>query len=258
MSEQRKYAPGTPSWVDIGTDVDACKKFYSSLFGWGTQEAGPPEETGGYGFFTKNDKQVAGYGPQQNPGPPFWSTYVSVDDADATVKKVESAGGTTIMPPMDVMTAGRMAVFQDPQGAFISIWQPDEHIGAQLVNETGTLCWNELNARDVDAGTSFYGAVFGWEPEVHTDGPMPYTEFQLDGLSVCGMLEMPPMVPKEVPPHWLAYFAVDDTDAAVASAEALGGSVMMPPMDIPVGRFSMLADPQGATFGVIRLTEPPD
>jgi len=257
VSEPTKYAPGTPSWVDIGTDVDAAKQFYGSLFGWGSQDAGPPEQTGGYGFFTKRDQLVAGYGPQQNPGPPFWSTYVSVADADATTKKVESAGGTVVMAPMDVMTAGRMAVFQDPQGAFISIWQPGEHQGAQLVNEPGTMCWNELNTRDVEGSKKFYGEVFGWQPVTHQDGPMPYTEFQLDGSTVCGMLEMPPMVPSDVPPHWLVYFAVDDTDASASTAQGLGASVLMPAMDIPVGRFAVVADPQGAAFGVIRLSQQP-
>jgi predicted enzyme related to lactoylglutathione lyase len=148
MPEKTEYAPGTPSWVDIGTDVEPAKAFYSSLFKWDCQDAGPPEETGGYGFFLRNGKMVAGYGPQQNPGPPFWSTYVSVSDADATAKEAEAAGGTVVMAPMDVMDAGRMAVFQDPQGAFISAWQPSGHKGAQLVNEPGTLCWNELNSRD--------------------------------------------------------------------------------------------------------------
>ena len=78
MPERSNYAAGTPSWVDIGTDIEPAKRFYGSLFGWESQDAGPVEETGGYGFFTKGGKLVAGYGPQQNPGPPFWSSYVNV------------------------------------------------------------------------------------------------------------------------------------------------------------------------------------
>lgn len=255
MPERTEYAPGTPSWVDIGTDVERAKEFYGSLFNWSSQDAGPPEETGGYGFFLKNSKLVAGYGPQQSPGPPFWTTYVSVADADAIAKRVEAADGTVVIAPMDVMSAGRMAVFQDPQGVFISVWQPGEHTGAQVVNEPGSLCWTELNSRDVEGSKAFYSAVFGWEPLTHAEGPMPYTEFQLGGESIAGMMQMPPMVPAEVPPHWLVYFAVDDTDATVAQAQELGGSVRMPPMDTPAGRLSVLGDPQGATFGVIRLSE---
>lgn len=253
MGERSGYAPGVPCWVDIGTDVDAAKVFYGALFGWDTQDAGPVEETGGYGFFTKGGKVVAGYGPQQNPGPPFWSTYITVSDADAVAKRVEAAGGNVIVPPMDVMTAGRMAVFQDPSGAFISAWQPGEHIGAQLVNEPGTFCWNELDTRDVEGSKTFYGPVFEWETVTHDAGPMPYTEFKVAGESIAGMMKMPPMIPAEVPPHWLTYFAVDDADAAVAKTQELGGAVRSPIMDVPIGRFCVLADPQGATFAVIKM-----
>jgi Predicted enzyme related to lactoylglutathione lyase len=257
MPERTEYAPGVPSWIDIGTDVEGAKQFYGSLFGWTSMDAGPPEETGGYGFFLKGDKMVAGYGPQQNPGPPFWTTYVSVADADETAKKVEQAGGNVIMAPMDVMSAGRMAVFQDPQGGFISAWQPGEHQGAQLVNEPGTLTWNELNTRDLEPAKAFYTAVFGWEAETHEGGPMPYTEFKVGGESIAGCMNMPPMIPAQVPQHWLVYFAVDDTDATVAKATELGGAVRMPGMDTPAGRIAVVADPQGATFAVIKLGEQP-
>jgi predicted enzyme related to lactoylglutathione lyase len=257
MVQRSDHAPGTPCWVDIGTDVEGAKAFYGALFGWDAVDAGPPEETGGYGFFTLKGLHAAGYGPQQNPGPPFWSSYVVVVDADATAKKVEQAGGTVVVAPMDVMGAGRMAVFQDAEGAFFSVWQPGEHRGAQVVDEPGALCWTELSTRDVDGAKSFYAAVFGWGATTHADGPMPYTEYQLDGASIAGMMPMPPMVPAQVPPFWLVYFAVDDADATVARAGELGGTVLVPLMDIPTGRFGVLTDPQGASFGVIRLAEEP-
>ena len=255
MPERAHYAPGTPSWVDIGTDEEDAKRFYGRLFGWGARDAGPAEETGGYGFFVKGEKLVAGYGPQQSPGPPVWTTYVSVADADDIAKRVDGAGGTVVVGPMDVMTAGRMAVFQDAQGAFISAWEPREHTGAQVVNESAAMSWNELNTRDVEGSKAFYREVFGWEPVTHGEGPGAYTEFKLDGDSVAGMMQMPDMVPADVPPHWLVYLAVDDTDASVAKCEELGGTVRVPPMDIEPGRFSVLADPQGATFAVIRLSQ---
>ncbi len=254
MSERTEYAPGTPCWVDIGTDVEGAKAFYGGLFGWEPQDAGSPEETGGYGFFLKNGKQVAGYGPQQSPGPPAWSSYVWVTDADEVAKRVESAGGTVVMT-MDVMGAGRMSVLQDPEGAFLSLWQPGEHRGAQLVNEPGSLSWNELNTRNLDGAKAFYSEVFGWEPVTQGEGANTYTEFKLGGSSVAGMMNMPPDVPAEVPPFWLVYFAVDDTDATVAKAQELGGSAMMPGMDVEPGRIAVLADPQGATFAVNKLSQ---
>src|SRR3954451_21615973 len=155
------------------------------------------------------------------------------------------------MAPMDVMTARRKGVFQEPQGAFFSVWQPGEHAGAQLVNEPGSLSWNELNTRDVDGSKAFYGSVFGWGAVTH-EGPMPYTEFQLGGEPVAGMLSMPDTM-EGIPPHWLVYFAVDDADATVARCQELGGSVLMAPMDIPQGRFAVRADSKGAPFAVIRL-----
>jgi predicted enzyme related to lactoylglutathione lyase len=253
MPERNEYAPGTPCWVDIGTDVDKAKTFYAGLFGWGSEDAGPPEETGGYGFFTKNGKLVAGYGPQQNPGPPAWASYVCVRDAAEITKRVRDAGGNVVVEPMQVMDAGTMAVFQDPQGAFISIWQPGNHKGAQLANEPGAFCWDELNARDVGKAKAFYTQVFGWGEETHEGGPMPYTEWQVGGESVAGMLPMPPGVPAQVPSHWLVYFAVDDTAAATSKVEQLGGSVQMANLPSPAGVFSVVSDPQGAFFGVIKL-----
>lgn len=254
MPEKTSYEPGTPCWVDIGTDLEPAKAFYTALFGWSTADAGPVELTGGYGFFTTAaGKNLAGYGPQQNPGPPFWASYISVTDADETAAKVEAAGGTVVMAPMDVMDAGRMAVFQDTEGAFFSAWRPGNHIGSQVVTEPNAYTWNELNTRDPEAAKAFYAAVFGWGERTSTGDAMTYTEWQLGGESIGGMMEMPPMVPAEVPPYWLVYFAVEDTDAAVAKALELGGQAMVAGMDTPAGRIGVLSDPQGAVFAVITL-----
>lgn len=251
MADVTDHIPMTPSWIDIGTDVEGAKAFYTSLFGWGTQGAGPSEETGGYGFFTKDDKWVAGYGPQQNPGPPFWSTYISVADADQVAEDVEAAGGQVVVPAMDVMDAGRMAVFTDAAGAFISAWQPGQHKGAQVVREAGAFSWCELATRDPAASEAFYKTVFGWGAETH-EGPMPYTEFRLGGGSIAGMMPMPDTMPAEVPPHWRIYIQVDDVEATVTKTQELGGSVLLAGMDYPGGRLAIVSDPQGATFGVMK------
>lgn len=260
MSERYGYAPGTPCWVDLGTDVDGAKSFYGGTFGWEAADAGPVEETGGYGMFRKDGKVVAGYAPKQGPGPPAWTTYVSVAEADATASAVIAAGGTVLVEPMDVMTAGRMAVFSDPEGVAFSVWQPGEHTGAEVVNEPGAFAWNELNTRDLARSLEFYYAVFGWVSEIHEMGTGSYTEIKLAGRSVAGAIDMSGRVPDEVPPHWLVYFMVSDCDTTVARAKELGGSVLVGPLDLPVGRFAVVADPQGAHFAVIRpnpvTTEP--
>jgi predicted enzyme related to lactoylglutathione lyase len=250
--EVESYEHGVPSWVDLGTaDFAKAGEFYSALFGWSVQ-AGPPE-AGGYALAELRGRPVAGIGPQQNPGPPVWSTYVNVDDADAVVAKVAGAGGMVFMAPFDVMDVGRMAVFADPTGAAIGVWQPKLHKGAGIVNEPGTLTWNELMTTDTAAAEGFYATVFGWGAVTHGEGVGAYTEFQVAGRSIAGMMVKPPEMPAEVPPYWGVYFAVADTDATAARVTELGGTIMMAPQDIEPGRFAVAFDPTGAMFSVITM-----
>jgi predicted enzyme related to lactoylglutathione lyase len=248
-----RYEPGVPSWVDLGSpDPQRAADFYGALFGWEAPE-GPPE-SGGYRVAMIGDRAVAGIGQQQNPGPPVWATYIAVESADDAAAKVAAAGGQTLLPPMDVLDVGRMAVFADPVGAVFSVWQAGTHPGAELVNEPGTWSWSELLTTDLDASKRFYGEVFGWTANTQGAGPMgEYTEWQAAGRSVGGMMQKPPMLPAEVPPFWAVYFSVTDADAAVARITELGGSVMVPPTDIEPGRFAAVSDPTGAAFNVIAL-----
>jgi predicted enzyme related to lactoylglutathione lyase len=252
MAEITAHAPGTPSWVDIGVpDIASAAAFYSGLFGWETQDMG--EEAGHYTMCLLQGKAVCAIGPAMNPRPPAWMTYITVASVDETTAKITESGGTVVAPPMDVMDAGRMAVAQDPTGAFFSIWQAKESIGAEIVNEPGTLCWNELNTRDVDRALAFYEQVFGLKAE-RSD---MYNEFHLDDRVVGGCMQMPEMIPAEVPAHWLAYFAVADIEAATAKAKSLGAQAMVEAMDAgDIGRFSVLGDPMGAVFAVIQLNNP--
>jgi uncharacterized protein len=255
------YAPGTPSWVDLSSpDLDASAAFYGDLFGWEAGEAGPVEETGGYRMFSYSGKMVAGLGPTQGEGhPSVWTTYVSVESADDTAGKVRDAGGQVFLEPMDVMTAGRMAIFADPAGAAFGVWQPGDHKGAELVNEPVSLSWNELATRDTDSSTSFYEAVFGWKANVQDFGGMPYTIWMLGERGIAGMMAMGEQFPPDIPSYWGVYFSVDDCDATVAKAKELGASVVAEPTDIPeVGRFSALIGPTGEFFSVIKTVPPPE
>ena len=261
MPERTDYAPGTPSWVDIQTsDPIGAKAFYSALFGWEYDDRPAGHDAEGndaiYSMATKNGKHVAAIAPLPMPGvPPHWNTYVTVADADATAAQVPGAGGSVMMPPFDVMDAGRMAVIADPTGALICIWQATNHIGASLVNEHGTLAWEEVMTPDVSAATAFYTKIFGWEA-VPVDMPgMEYTELKLGSRGIGGAMK-PPM--EGMPPVWGIYFAVDDADKTAELAAANGGSVLQPPMDIPPGRMAVIADPAGAMFNIIRMTEPGD
>jgi uncharacterized protein len=259
MPEVSEHAPGTPSWVDLASpDIEASARFYGGLFDWTATEAGPVEETGGYRMLQRDGRNVAGLGPVQAEGQPaMWTTYVSTDDADAVAARVREAGGQVIMEPFDVLGTGRMAVFGDAVGAVISVWEPKTHHGADVVNEPRSLCWNELAARDVDAAKRFYEAVFGWQGETNTHGATSYTEWKLDGRTVGGMIQMNEQWPAEIPPHWMVYFAVDDVDAAAAKAADLGGRIAVEPSDTPAGRFSVLNDPHGAVFSIIKLSRAP-
>src|SRR4051794_33801102 len=147
MSERTSYEPGTPSWVDLSTtDPDAAKRFYGALFGWEAEDAGAPEETGGYAMFKRDGKLVAGIGPVMGEGQPaVWATYIATDDAAAAAAGARDAGGRAIVEPMDVMDAGRMAVLMHPAGGVVGLWQPGRHTGAEVVNEPGTLTWNQLH-----------------------------------------------------------------------------------------------------------------
>jgi predicted enzyme related to lactoylglutathione lyase len=254
--EVQSYEHGVPAWVDLGTpDVAGASAFYGALFGWQIPEA--TEETGGYAVAMYKDQAVAGIGPAQNPGPPYWTTYVAVDDADAIPAKVTKAGGAVYAEPFDVFDVGRMGVFADPTGAAFSVWQAKSMIGCGLVNEPNTYGWSELLTADVDGAKAFYASVLGWGAETHGEGAGAYTEWKLSGRSIGGMMARPAEMPAEVPDCWNVYFCVDDCDAVVARVQELGGQLLMGPMDIEPGRFAMVADPQGGTFNVMRLDDPP-
>ena len=253
--EKTSYAPGTPSWIDIGTpDLPGATAFYSGLFGWDIVDQGP--DGGGYCMAEINGKPVAGLGPAQQPGPPFWTTYVTVEDADASAEKVTAAGGQVVVPPFDVLDVGRMAVCIDPTGAPFSLWQAAKHIGSNLVNEPGTLIWNELTTRQPDKARAFYSEVFGWVPQEDESSGAPYTQWQLDGESIGGMMVMDDSWPADVPSQWMVYFNVASASASVAKAVELGGTVIVETFPAGPGLIAIVQDPQGAVFSLLEITQP--
>jgi len=256
MADTKTNVVGSPTWVDLSSkDPAAARDYYGKLFGWETEVQADPQY-GGYGMARIAGKDVAGIGGLQDPNAPSaWMVYIGTDDAEAVAKKVEAAGGKVVAPPFDVGDAGRMAVFQDPAGAHIAVWQPKDMAGAGVMFEPGSYAWAELNARGVEKAKPFYTTVFGWGEKVSPmgEGVPPYTEFQQGGKSIAGAMEMVAMVPAEVPSHWMIYFGVDDVDQAAQKATGLGGRELAAPQDFPGGRFAILMDPQGAAFGILKM-----
>jgi uncharacterized protein len=273
MPERDGYPAGVPCWVDTNQpDPDAAADFYGGLFGWELEESMPPGSDGKYLMARIRGLDVAAISsvPPGAPSMAVWNTYIWVDSADETAAKARDAGGQVLMEPFDVMEAGRMAVCADPEGAVFSVWQAKDHKGSQVVNEHGSVNFNGLNTRDIKGAQSFYRSVFGWETLELGPGFMmwrlpgygDYLEEMNPGLRE-GMAEMgaPPGFEDvvaglnpiaedqpDMPPHWNVTFAVNDADAAAERAAELGGELVVPPMDAPWVRMTVVRDPQGATF----------
>jgi predicted enzyme related to lactoylglutathione lyase len=273
MPAREGYIPGVPCWVDTSQpDPEAAVDFYSGLFGWEFEDVMPPESEGKYFIARLNGGDVAAVGSIPTGARPtaMWNTYVWVDSAEETASKVRAAGGGVVMDPFDVQDSGRMAVFTDLEGAAFCVWQAKKFKGAQVVNEAGSLNFNNLHTHDVAGAKSFYGSVFGWETLVLEGGfegwTLPgygdylerddpdlrkrvaesggATGFEDVVASINPIADEQP----DAPAHWGVTFAVDDANAIAKKATELGGTVLVPPFDAPWVRMTVLADPQGATF----------
>ncbi len=273
MPELDRYIAGVPCWIDTSQpDPDAAVAFYRDLFGWEIEDVMPADAEGSYFTARIRGGNVAAIGSITEGAPPVatWNTYVWVDSAEETAAKVKDAGGQILVEPMDVFDAGRMAVFSDPEGAVFAVWEPNRHRGADVVNEAGSLNFNNLNTHDANAAKSFYGAVFGWGTMPmgggaeawtlpgygdHLERLNPGTRERMGAMGAPGgfidvVATIAPLPDghDDVRPHWGVTFAVDDADATAEKAFALGGKILAPPFDAPWVRMSIIADPQGATF----------
>ena len=251
MPQRTAYTPGTFSWTDLTTtDQEAAKSFYSGLFGWEAQD-NPVGDGIVYSMMMVAGRPVAAISPQpqaqRDAGvPPLWNSYVTVESADGALERARELGAAIHAPAFDVLDVGRMGVVQDPQGAFVMVWEPKSMIGAALVNAPGALSWNELATADLDDSSEFYGGLFGWT-FTPMEGETPYLVINTqDGRSNGGVR---PRMESE-PPYWLVYFGSDDLELSTARAGELGGSTIVEPMAVGPGRISVLQDPQGAVFAL--------
>ena len=229
----------------VSPDPKQAQDFYTQLFGWGTEVFKPGEID--YAMISSGGQSHGGFGKaMEGTPPPHWLSHVRVANVDETLLKVESAGGKLAAGPFEMGEVGRMAIVKDPQGAFISLYQPEsEGPGAE-----GVFVWDELATTDADGAQRFYEEVFSWTTKDMGPDFGGYRIFEVGGIGIAGLMSLQDA---SIPAHWQPYVAVDDVDATTTKATELGGSALMEPMDVPtVGRIAVVSDPQGAVFGIIK------
>jgi predicted enzyme related to lactoylglutathione lyase len=250
-----KYPAGAFVWVELGTyDQAAAKTFYGALFGWKPNDMpmGPDEH---YTIFRLDGRDTAAaytLHPDRSGGaPPPWMPYISVESADDMAARATQMGGKVPAPPMDIFDAGRMAAVEDPTGATFSLWQPKGNPGIGIAGVDGTLCWADLMTTDVARARQFYAVLFGWEIAPGQHDPSGYLHIKNGDAFIGGI---PPVGPQPgVPSHWLLYFLASDCDAAAAKVKSLGGGIFYGPTTMEgVGRWAVVADPQGAVFAIFQ------
>ncbi|MEO2281952.1 VOC family protein [Pseudoalteromonas pernae] len=253
------YPQGHFCWVELcSTDWKGGKSFYSDLLSW-TAEDQPIGDGLFYTMLQKQNLDIAAMyqmpADQQAQGvPSYWLSYIAVDDIKAMTAKAKELGATIVHGPHEIPGAGEMVLLCDPAGAMIALWQGKGHKGSQRKDEENTPCWFELATRDPDACADFYCDLLGLQTEDKPMDGMQYTLFKDQDQVVGGMLAMNEQWPDDIPSHWMVYFAVDDCDKRTELAASLGGEVCVQPIDVPeVGRFSVITDPQGAVFSIIKL-----
>jgi predicted enzyme related to lactoylglutathione lyase len=243
MGSVEHYPDSTFCWIDLGTnDASGAKTFYGGLFGWEFDDL-PAGEKGTYAICRLRGEAVAGlYDRAERPG---WGSYLKVADVDQATTRARELGAEVLVEPFDAPGGGRVATVRDPAGATVSLSRPGEGFRAEVVNQDGAWTWNELVSGELAAGARFYSELCGWTAG-ELEGPVRRTTFTLGERLIGGGHEP---VPQEDPtPGWRVTFWVGDADRTAARAAELGGSVLLAPMDIPVGRMTIVADPQGAVF----------
>lgn len=243
-----RWPNGVPCWTDLAvSDVDTAKRFYATVLGWTYR---PTDiEFGGYVIAETQGAAAAGIGPSPRGAPANWTLHLAGDDVDKIAAATPAHGGRVLLPPRDVGTLGRRFIAADPTGARFGVWQAGTHIGAEVVNQPGSLTWEDLRSPDPDAARAFYSGVFGHHTEPLADGGLDYHLFALPGDDI-PLGGMGGMTEKGLA-HWLVYFAVADAEAAIAAAEQAGGQVLSRDFDSVYGRMARVVDPAGATFYVL-------
>lgn len=239
-----------PCWVDVmSSDLDAAKRFYRTLFGWETTST-EYKEFGEYSMFVKDGIAVAGLGANSSGFKDSWTTYLAVEDIDATLAAVVKRHGKILMPMTDTGDFGKLAVIAGPGRAVVGLWQAGSFKGLNPPDAAGFPLWHTLNTYRFDEVFNFYCNVMGWRPQLPPpDAAIRYAAFQT-GDSIRTAIFDAAAAGMVRPSRWWVSFGVPDVAAAVAWVEVLGGKVLVEPLETPFGKVALIADPGGAEFYV--------
>lgn len=251
---------GRPVWFELVTaDRAAAGRFYAAVAGWKIVDDPDPDH-GGYqlGIAPDGEGVVGLMTPMAGMDMPLgWRVYFGSDDVDRDAGRIAALGGRVDFGPMDIPGVGRFLAATDPGAAGFLLMRQADGFRSQAFDRAdearpGHGVWVELAAPDPDAAIGFYGALLGWSKQ----GAMPmgtmgeyafvgYAEKDCPGAVMSSTLTGAPV-------GWRWYVQVPDIDAAIATAQAEGGTLLQGPDPIPGGAFSAnLADPQGHAFGLV-------
>jgi len=242
----------------VTPDLDAAKRFYGGLFGWSFRDIAAG--TTHYAEASLDGRPVAGL--IQRPVPPgkqrqpAWLSFFAVEDVDAAEKVAVQHGAKVLFPPHSFPDRGREAVFADPQGAVFAVLASSSGDPPDFLAEPGEWIWSSLITSDPDTDAAFYQTLFGYD--VFELPANPGTEHLLlasHNYARASANSLPRKAP-DAAPHWLNYVRVTDAEAMAAKVVALGGRVLVAPrVDRHGGKVAVVADPQGAAFGLLEWTE---
>jgi uncharacterized protein len=264
MAEITRHIPGTFCWAELGTtNASAASRFYGELFGW-RRSFMPVADGTCYTMLQLHGKDIGALYEVFDESPefsPLWRLYVATPDVDKTAQLAVTLGGKIIIEPRNIEDVGRVAAVQDPTGASIALWQALDHIGAEVINESGSLAWQELVTSDCDTAKAFYSGLFGWQTQTVSAGPRVYTKFkakrsEAPSAGLVPLSHQSNQFEGATASHWQAYFAVEDCDRSVNRAVSLGAQLKSAPTNFSgLGRCAVLRDPQGATFSLVQRQE---
>lgn len=258
-------ANGWPVWYELMTpDPAGSAPFYQAVFGWTIPSEGMVMPNGSeYRMIVRGDGGNIGgaltlsQGMQDMGMAPAWFTYFYAPDIDAAAAKVTELGGAVHMGPMDMGSAGRIAMATDPFGAAFYLIkptppadQPDAQSDVFTPGVVGRSAWNELGTSDGPGAVDFYRELFGWKSDDFMSmGPAgEYRFVELDGTQI-GAIS--PMLAEGSKPGWLPYFRAQNIDAAKAAALANGGKLIMDAHEVPGDDMIIIvSDPSGAQLGI--------